>query len=62
MSNFKWENIEEQNEDQFNTLCLIYHKPVNKFLKPYEYFYAMRKKELGGEEAKPIDDEEASEQ
>lgn len=58
MSGFKWEPAEEPNEDNFNSLCLIYRKPENKFTKPYEYFYAMRKKELTGDEPKAIDEEE----
>ena len=49
MSTFRWERIEERNEDNFNSLCLVYRKPENKFTKPYEYFYAMRKKELSGD-------------
>lgn len=54
MTSFKWERTLEQNEDDFNTLCLIYRKPESKFTKPYEYFYAIRKKELSGDDSKAV--------
>lgn len=46
MSNFKEEKIDEQNDDEFNTLSLVYRKQEGKFTKTYEHFVAMRRKEF----------------
>jgi AP-4 complex subunit beta-1 len=49
MVEFKEEKIEEPNEDEFNTLCLVYRKAEGKFTKTYEHFAAMRRKEFSQE-------------
>lgn len=44
-------------EDVFNNLSLVYRKKEYKFIKPFEYYMAMRKKEIPGEEV--IEDPES---
>jgi hypothetical protein len=34
-------------DEDFNSLGIIYKQKEGKYIKPYEYFIAMRNKELG---------------
>lgn len=58
MTKYKEELPDAAFDEDFNSLGILYKKKEGKYTKPYEYFIAMRNKELGLIEAEA--DEESS--
>ena len=47
MTKYKEELPQTVLDEDFNSLCILYKKKESKYTKPFEYFVAMRNKELG---------------
>lgn len=47
MTRYKEELPDAAFDEDFNSLGILYKKKEGKYTKPYEYFIAMRNKELG---------------
>ena len=60
MTRYKEELPDAAFDEDFNSLGILYKKKEGKYTKPYEYFIAMRNKELGLNEPE-IEDEDSSE-
>lgn len=55
MVKYKQDLPEAYLDEDFNSLGIIYKQKEGKYIKPYEYFIAMRNKELGLQ-PQPVED------